>query len=262
MGGATRREGVLARTSIPMTTWTIGDIHGCSDELARLLEMIAPGEDDLLLSCGDLFHRGPDPAGVMDLMREHEIRFILGNHERTVLSRMLLAPDTPDPEDRPERRDSLPPLDEEDLLGDGGMPCHLPPERRLDLARFLQTHIGYHAHCDRIADGSLTHDRRKWCMVHAGIDPRRPLLENSVEKLVYMRRLGTRGEPWWYEEYRGDELLVFGHSASRFPRAHYRGDQLVALGIDTGCVYGGSLTAYSPELDRYLSVKAAHEYAA
>jgi hypothetical protein len=36
---------------------------------------------------------------------------------------------------------------------------------------------------------------------------------------------------------------------------------LVALGLDTGCVYGGRLSAYSPELDELVSVPALARYA-
>ena len=54
-----------------MTTWIIGDVHGCAAELAELLKHLTPGRDDRLLSCGDLLHRGPDPLGVIDLMEAH-----------------------------------------------------------------------------------------------------------------------------------------------------------------------------------------------
>ncbi|HVS08844.1 MAG TPA: metallophosphoesterase, partial [Planctomycetota bacterium] len=49
-----------------MATWVVGDIHGCAEELARLLERLATGSGDRLVAVGDLFHRGPDPAGVVD----------------------------------------------------------------------------------------------------------------------------------------------------------------------------------------------------
>ena len=64
-----------------MPTWIIGDIHGCSDELAELIGKLDLGDDDTLVSVGDLFHRGPNPIGVMDLFREAGGVFILGNHE-------------------------------------------------------------------------------------------------------------------------------------------------------------------------------------
>lgn len=76
-----------------------------------------------------------------------------------------------------------------------------------------------------------------------------------------MRRLRRRGRPFWYEVYTGPNLVLFGHTPGRIPRAQYHDGKLVALGLDTGCVYGGLLTAYSPELDEFVQVKAAKSYA-
>jgi hypothetical protein len=45
------------------------------------------------------------------------------------------------------------------------------------------------------------------------------------------------------------------------PRAWRHDGKLVALGLDTGCVYGGRLCAYSPELDELVSVSATRAYA-
>ena len=75
-----------------------------------------------------------------------------------------------------------------------------------------------------------------------------------------MRRLSDRGRPWWYEAYEGPALVLFGHTPSTFPRAQHAHGRLVALGLDTGCVYGGRLTAYSPELDDFASVPARRAY--
>ncbi len=44
------------------------------------------------------------------------------------------------------------------------------------------------------------------------------------------------------------------------PRVVRLGGRLVALGLDTGCVYGGRLSAYSPELDAFERVPAARAY--
>ena len=97
-------------------------------------------------------------------------------------------------------------------------------------------------------------------MVHAGILPDVPPEESPVECLTSVRRLSGRGRPWWYEPYRGPELVFFGHTPSPVPRAHTAGGRLVALGLDTGCVYGGRLTAYSPELDEFAAIPAARSY--
>ena len=245
-----------------MSTWVVGDIHGCADELRALVERLDLGPQDRLVSCGDLFHRGPDPAGVMDVLQECGASFVLGNHEREVLRRARLAPGTADGSDRPAFRRDFPPLEHTDLAGDGGMPCIVPADRRADVLRFLQGHSGYFLASAQHERAGPTPDGREWCVVHAGVDPTLELARTPVECLVRVRRLRGRGRPYWYEVYRGPRLVLFGHTPGRVPRAHVVGGRLVALGLDTGCVYGGSLTAYSPERDEVVSVRAARAYAA
>ncbi len=245
-----------------MTTWIVGDVHGCADELALLLERLSLGPEDRLVSCGDLFHRGPDPAGVMDQLDAAGARFVLGNHERRVLARMRLAPREPDASDRPPVRATFPPIETDDLAGDGGEPCPVPQARRADLVRFLQRHDGYRLRGSQLAGAGPTADGRDWVVVHAGIDPRAPIESASVDCLTRVRRLEGRGRPWWYEAWSGPELVLFGHTPSSVPRAHRARGGLVALGLDTGCVYGGQLSAYSPELDELVCVRATRAYAA
>ncbi len=233
-----------------MTTWIIGDVHGCADELAQLIERLALRGGGTLLSCGDLLHRGPDPGGVIDLMEAHAIRFVLGNHERAVLSRFGRTPEDSEPAAiQPEGVGT-------DLLrGDGGEPLlskKLDPARVVD---FLDTHSGY-----RIDGEDPALAGGPWCLVHAGVVPGVAPNEQLPGDLVRLRRLRTPTRPYWYEAWRGPELVVFGHTHSRVPRIQRRGGRPVAVGIDTGCVYGGRLTAYSPERNEFCQVSAARNY--
>ncbi|MEE8468028.1 MAG: metallophosphoesterase [Planctomycetota bacterium] len=244
-----------------MATWVLGDIHGCAQELSELVETLALARDDRLLCVGDLFHRGPDPLGVMDLLQEHGALFILGNHELVVLERFGLAPRLSDGSDRPALRTSFPPLEEGDLAGDGNIPCALPAERRKELLVFLQGHLGFFAENTGIEGAGPTADGRAWCAVHAGLVPGRSPAECRPAELIRLRRLTGRGKPYWYEVYSGPNLVLFGHTPGSIPRAQREGGRLVALGLDTGCVYGGQLTAYCPEEDRFVQVKAARAWA-
>lgn len=243
-----------------MATWVLGDIHGCAEELGRLLELLALGPEDRLLSVGDLFHRGPDPAGVMDLLTAAGATFLLGNHEASVLERFHLAPARADASDRPPLRAQFPPLDDQDLAGDGGRPCVVAPERRAEVVRFLQGHAGYFLEHSQLAGAGPTRDGRPWCAVHAGLVPGRHPRDCHPDELMRVRRLAGRGRPFWYEVYTGPNLVLFGHTPGAIPRAHRHGGRLVALGLDTGCVYGGKLTAYSPELDEFCQVPAARAW--
>jgi serine/threonine protein phosphatase 1 len=70
---------------MPSRIIAIGDVHGCSRALERLLEAIGPGSDDVFVPLGDYVDRGPDSRGVIERILELEtsctVRPILGNHE-------------------------------------------------------------------------------------------------------------------------------------------------------------------------------------
>lgn len=244
-----------------MATWVVGDVHGCAAELATLVERVGLGVGDRLVSVGDLFHRGPDPVGVMEILQATGAVFVLGNHEWSVLRRVGLAPTSADVTRRPPVRETFPSLEADDLLGDGARPCPVPAERREDVLRFLQTHAGFHLESGAIAGAGPTRDGRDWVVVHAAVDPRLPLDRTPIDTLMRRRRLEQPGRPWWYEVYGGPRLVLFGHTHSTRPRVRHAHGKLVALGLDTGCVYGGALTAYSPERDELVSVPAARAYA-
>jgi diadenosine tetraphosphatase ApaH/serine/threonine PP2A family protein phosphatase len=219
------------------------------------------GPGDQLVSVGDLLHRGPDPAGVCDVLRECGARFVLGNHEHAVLRRAGLAPKSLDGGDRPALPARLPDLDDEDLAGDGRQPCRVAEERRSDVLRYLAGHAGFALRGSALPGSPRTHDGRDFVVVHAGRTPGVALEKDTIGALTSLRRLDGPGRPWWYEGYAGPDLVVFGHTPSPLPRAWRRGEQLVALGLDTGCVYGGKLSAYSPELDEFACVPARRAYA-
>ena len=244
-----------------MPTWILGDIHGCSAELEQLIAKLHLQPSDTLVSVGDLFHRGPDPIGVLDLFEEAGGVFILGNHELRVLDRFRLAPKETDGRNRPALVTEFGDLDPEDLAGDGRRPCDVPADRRADVLRFLQGHSGYFLENTDLENAGPTVDGRPWCAVHAGLIPGKPPGAAGIEDLVSIRRLRGRGNPYWYEVYSGPNLILFGHTPSKIPRAKRVGGRLVALGLDTGCVYGGKLTAYSPELDEFVQVDAKQMYA-
>ena len=239
-----------------MVNWIVGDIHGCSEELSQLVSNLALTAEDTLISVGDLFHRGPDPAGVMDILRAVQAKFVLGNHELRVLDRFGLAPLQADGADRPPLRTDFPGLEDADLEGDGRRPCLVPASRRAEVLAFLQGHSGFY-----LESVDLPADELAWCVVHAGLVPGCHPSRVKREDLVSLRRTSFKGRPYWYEVYSGPNLVLFGHTPSKIPRVRRVDGRLVALGLDTGCVYGGHLTAYSPDQDEFVQVAAKTAYA-
>jgi serine/threonine protein phosphatase 1 len=67
----------------------IGDVHGCLDELKELISKLSINSTDTLYFIGDLIDRGPDSPGVVkyvhSLATQNKLVLILGNHEEKFL---------------------------------------------------------------------------------------------------------------------------------------------------------------------------------
>ncbi len=232
------------------STWVVGDIHGCAEELALLLERISPGPQDRLISVGDLYHRGPDPLGVLELLSGlSRFDLVLGNHERVLLRRAGAAGERADGSDAPALPAGLGHLPLDAMSGDGGTPLRgVSPEKAGDLLRFLEGRPYF-------LEGRIP--GQAWVVVHAGMVPGHPPSRTHPDHLVRLRRMRRmRGRPFWYEVHSGPELVLFGHTPAPIPRTRFSGGRMVALGLDTGCVYGGSLTAFRLEDGEFASVPA------
>lgn len=95
-------------------------------------------------------------------------------------------------------------------------------------------------------------------VVHGGIDHRKPLAAHDRTDLLTLRSFGEGGyiRPYWFERRREGPQVHFGHTVLAEP---FCTDW--AVGLDTGAVYGGQLTAYAWRAGRLHAVEAvtAHE---
>jgi hypothetical protein len=195
-----------------MRTLIVGDVHGCTGELQELLEAtrFSEGTDRLVL-VGDLVARGPDSAGTLALARTLGARSVRGNHDDKVLAARRSGRTL-----GPEHERVMRSLSDEDWGTLEQMPLWL------DLPE----------HGVRV--------------VHAGVVPGLDVDRTPPEALLTMRTLKSRGRwsddndagPPWGSQYQGPPHVVFGHNARTEPQLHPW-----ATGLDTGCVYGGRLTA-------------------
>ena len=94
-----------------------------------------------------------------------------------------------------------------------------------------------------------------WMAVHGGINPKGPTLKDEA---VFMRRwpMESRKAPFWWEQYQGEKLVLYGHDAKR----KLKDRRPFTLGLDSGCVYGFDLTGYLLEEDRLYQIPAKTAY--
>lgn len=211
-------------------TLIVGDVHGCRKELEHLIAQSALRPEDDLVLVGDLVAKGPDSAGTVRLVRDWGGRAVRGNHDQKLIewwqARSLGGPLPRLGDTHREAAESLP---EQDWKWLAGLPYVL----------FLQA-------CNGI-------------VVHGGLVPGRPLEQQRPADMLNMRSIRPDGSisrrcedgvPW-ASRWPGPERIFFGHDAVRGLQRYDR-----ALGLDTGCVYGGRLTGYLWPEDELVSVAA------
>jgi bis(5'-nucleosyl)-tetraphosphatase (symmetrical) len=221
------------------TTWIVGDVHGCGAELEELLERLGPGAGDRVILTGDLFDKGPDPVQVLDLLREVGAEAVLGNHDVAVRDHGGARLGTAAPPARPPAPYLVTCLDR--LAAAGRL------EEAVELCAGLPRYIR--------GDGFL--------VVHGGFDPGRGPEGTSERLATTVREFppGVPGAPKWWTLWPGPEVAVFGHDARQGLVRHAVDGRLRCIGLDSGLVYGGKLTAWSPERDVSVQVRARRAHA-
>lgn len=261
-----------------MARYAIGDIQGCYDELRELLLKIGFSADrDQLWFVGDLVNRGPKSLETLRFVRSlgANATVVLGNHDLHLLALYFGKSDKRKDSDTldevlsaPDREALLQwllnlPLahyesQSRDLLIHGGLVPQWTLEQTLGLAREVQESLRR----DPASLFAEMYGNRpdQWSETLSGMDR----LRFTINTLTRMRFCTADGRidlkmkgppssgrapflPWFEHENRRtrDVRVIFGHwSALGFHKA----PGIVAL--DTGCVWGGSLTAYDLDADR------------
>lgn len=223
-----------------MRTIIIGDIHGCLDELVRLVRTCGGVRDSRLVLVGDLVAKGPDSLGVLQWAREAGALAVLGNHDDHLLR---LKPGGEDEGGKKKPRPHLERLAATLTTTDWDWLAALPLVRSF-------------ARGDAADDEPVV-------VVHGGLVPGVPVDKQERKHLLTLRSITDGGEPSnriegkpWGARWRGPAHAVHGHDAVRGLQQHRH-----ATGLDTGCVYGRALTALILPEKRLVSVPARQEYA-
>jgi protein phosphatase len=231
----------------------IGDVHGCLDELVDLLSQlgyevaeeagefrVVPPEGRKVVFVGDLVDRGPKIPEVlrlaMNMAEAGTAVCVPGNHDMKLVRKLRGR----DVQITHGLADSLAQLDRES------------PEFRQKVAAFLDGLVSHYV----FDDGRLV-------VAHAGM--KEEMQGRGSGKVRDFALYGeTTGETDdlglpvrldWASEYRGKAMVVYGHTPVAEPEWLNR-----TINIDTGCVFGGKLTALRYPEKELISVPARQTY--
>lgn len=222
-----------------MRTIVIGDVHGCYKELKELMATLeAEGayrkNEDKLVFLGDYIDRGDDSRLVIKFVRELQqnndnVIALMGNHEDMLLDYLKDINDNWTWNGYASTMDSYKGFDK---------------QFKKDV-QWIRTLPVYH--------------EDEYCIyVHAGIDPYKPMEEQDEFNMMWVR------EPFIYGRKEYHKKVIFGHTPTvtltedTKPIMTFTGN----IGIDTGCVYGGALTALileDGEVDGFYQVEKIKE---
>jgi bis(5'-nucleosyl)-tetraphosphatase (symmetrical) len=266
-----------------MATYAIGDIQGCFEPLRRLLQLIAfDAERDTLWSVGDLVNRGPQSLEVLRFFKsfgdKHKV--VLGNHDLHLIAvaygvREVQHGDTvqeilsaPDRDDLIEWLCQRPLLVYDDALGYVMTHAGLAPMWQLAEAKSIAKEVervlrgdGRQAFLNNMY-GNLP-DR--WDNQLSGVDRLRCAINYFTRmrfcysdgrmNLTYKGGIENKPQdltPWFDVKHRvnANVNIIFGHWAALQGKA----DMPNIFPLDTGCVWGESLTAMRLEDRKIFSV--------
>lgn len=202
----------------------MGDVHGCLDELKALLSHVGFRQqgrsNDALVLAGDLVSKGPYSAGVVAAARKLGALSVRGNHDDSAIEAWRAY-------QRGEKSA------DEDVDWVRGLTA--------EDAEWMQQ------------QPFTLRLRDSLCVVHGGLVPGVKLKKQSLQDIYTMRDVIRRNSGWvasanhtdkgcpWGKEWRGRPMarhVIFGHDAKRRLQLYS-----LATGLDTGCVYGGRLSA-------------------
>ena len=199
----------------------IGDVHGCYDELVELLEENNARDPKIcIVFVGDLMNKGPKSHQVVKLAREMGAYCVRGNHEEVSLREWQKS--KTDPCGMKEKFSWLHRLSAEDIKWAMELPF------------------------------SIRIPSRKVTVVHAGMVPGIDVQNQTPDHCLHMRDViyDAENSKWrglkkpqadsvpWGSRWPGPDHIYYGHDARRKLQRYE-----FATGLDTGCVYGGALTA-------------------
>lgn len=229
----------------------IGDIHGCYDELCELLEKLGYEVDRakhkaytktgrIVVFCGDLVDRGPKIVDVlklvMNMVEDGAAYTVLGNHDGKLQRKLHGA----------------------NVKVIHGLEATLeqlskePESFRMKVRDFLDQLVSHYVF-----------DEGRLVVAHAGLKEKLQGRESKQVRDLAMfgettGQIDKHGFPVrldWSQHYKGRALVVYGHTPKATAKMNNH-----TINIDTGCVYGGKLTAFRYPEQEIVDVRAKATY--
>jgi bis(5'-nucleosyl)-tetraphosphatase (symmetrical) len=261
-----------------VSTYVVGDIQGCLEPLKCLLQEVNfDRERDVLWSVGDVINRGPDNLGTLRFMYElrDSLVLVLGNHDLHLLAVAagIRKPSRSDTLDEilaaPDKEILLAWLQQQPLMHrqhgylmvHAGIPPQWSAQQAMNYAgevhkvlqgpkarTFLQEMYGNEPHqwsADlkgmerlRVITNYLT--RMRYCTADGTLDLQSKGPAPDADELE-----GQPALPWFSHESRqtANVRILFGHWAA----IEGMTNTAAAIGLDTGCVWGGTLSLFHLE---------------
>ena len=266
-----------------MSTYVIGDVQGCYKELKKLVKKINfnPSGDRLVFA-GDLVNRGPESKEVLDFCIKYSksVDAVLGNHDLYLLSLI---------QSNQKKAKTLTPIltsknpskyfkwlirkplvlkikqnDEIFWISHAGIPYFWSFRKALELSKELSKNLRENPSFvlsnmwgDRPIkwNEKLTNEKRFRFIINCFTRMRYLDTKGNLNFKVKDAKLKKGLVPWFVRSNEliknPNEYIIFGHWAA------LNGKTKIAniIGLDTGCVWGGKLTAVRLEDKKIFSVK-------
>lgn len=226
-----------------MKRFVIGDVHGCLDELKRLIEEIKPrlNDEDQLIFVGDLVDKGPDSPGVVQYVRElahrHDTVLVMGNHEEKHCRFHKKATENRDYtktkkwEEIKSIQDRL--SDEDRAFLFEGRLCYTWPG-------YVVIHGGIPDSITSLGNSLMLSDLNSKKVSERYKQLLRTRYQDPNGWMVQLGQENLSRDSYWAETYDGRfGTAIYGHEAYHNLKQPYRCRN--AIGIDLGCVYGNVL---------------------
>lgn len=264
-----------------MSNYIIGDIQGCFYELLALLDKISYDKHkDQLWFVGDLVNRGPNSLDVLRFVSQlpNTPCTVLGNHDLHLLavyyevatekpgdtlSDLLKAPDVKTQIDWLRRQPLLIHLDNFNIsIVHAGIAPTWSLTQAQNLAQEVETILKsedipmllehMYGNAPAVWQENLTgYDRFRFVL--NAFTRMRYCYENGKLELSHKGKPGTQPTdllPWFAAPNKIDHIIAFGHWASLNGETNIKN----RIALDTGCVWGRTLTALRLEDRQFFSV--------